>query len=239
MLKTAFSLFLITITLNAYSQKIKSGKAIYGLTLIEKKDSESLKMMLSINPNFFNVAKEIEFELSFNSSKSLFTEKKKLYSDEQATQMALAKMSVFGNTMIRSDSVFKEYLIENIGEYIIKSELNKNWEISSETKKINDFVCYKATTELTVTNVRGVFKSQIIAWFCPEISFQYGPNGYAGLPGLILELHTKEGVFCLKKLIMNDKEEEIKNLKSLQIVTEIEYEKISVENYKKFLNSRN
>lgn len=238
MKKNLYTIIILLVLFECYSQKSFSGTAFYGVTMIEKKDSESQKMMLSINPNFFNVAKEIEFELSFNNDGAFFATKNKLYSDDQAAQLAFAKMGIFGNTITSKDSVYKEYLIENIGEYIIKSELNKKWKISSETKNINNFVCYKATTELTVTNVRGVFKSLIIAWFCPEISFQYGPNGYGGLPGLIFELQTKDGSFGLKKLILNNKKQSLKNLKQLQIVTENEYDKISFENYKKFIENR-
>lgn len=50
-------------------------------------------------------------------------------------------------------------------------------EITQESKKIGDFICYKAIT-----------KNKRVVWFTPEIPLQFGPKQYRGLPGLILEV---------------------------------------------------
>lgn len=238
MIKPLYVLILFLLFFDSYSQKINSGVVTYGITLIDKKDSASQKMMLEMYPNFFNVAKEIEFELSFNSNQSIFTEKTKMYSDQQTVFTILAKIAIFGNTKIKNDSIYKEYIIENIGQYIVKSETLKNWKITEETKKIDKFVCYKATNEVIITNPRGTFKNPIIAWFCPEIPFQYGPNGFGGLPGLILEIQTTVGVFGAKKITLSKEIRKISGLKNLEIVSEAEYDKISMDNYKAFLESQ-
>ena len=68
-----------------------------------------------------------------------------------------------------------------------------HWRIiSTETKKIDNYTCYKATTEYVVTNPKGTFKHPVVAWFCPEIPISHGPNGYGGLPGLILEIQIRK-----------------------------------------------
>lgn len=58
-----------------------------------------------------------------------------------------------------------------------------NWNISeTESKKINNFTCYKATT---------VFRgSEIVAYYTPEIPIGFGPFKFKGLPGLILEVYN-------------------------------------------------
>lgn len=64
-----------------------------------------------------------------------------------------------------------------------------SWNISSETKKIDSFVCQKATT---------YFRGRLYtAWFCPDILYSYGPWKLNGLPGIILEVSDskKEVVF--------------------------------------------
>lgn len=58
-----------------------------------------------------------------------------------------------------------------------------SWNISeTESKKINNFTCYKATT---------VFRgSEIVAYYTPEIPIGFGPFKFKGLPGLILEVYN-------------------------------------------------
>jgi len=61
--------------------------------------------------------------------------------------------------------------------YIKDSAIKINWEISSETKKIGNFTCTKATA-----NFRG---RDYTAWFTTDIPLPYGPWKLMGLPGLI------------------------------------------------------
>ena len=82
------------------------------------------------------------------------------------------------------ESYGKTFLIEDIAFN------KKDWTISPEIKKIGNFVVYKATTKKVVENSKGTFTHKIIAWFAPELPFSFGPIGYGGLPGLILELEV-------------------------------------------------
>jgi GLPGLI family protein len=65
------------------------------------------------------------------------------------------------------------------------------WEISKEKKVIGNYVCYKAITKKVTINSKGSFTRDIIAWFTTELPFYFGPKGYGGLPGLILELDDR------------------------------------------------
>lgn len=71
-----------------------------------------------------------------------------------------------------------------------------NWKITTETKKINNFLCYKAIP--------------IEARFCPEIPLPYGPENYAGLPGSIFEVYEINGGGHLWKLKAIEKNKEKK-----------------------------
>lgn len=71
---------------------------------------------------------------------------------------------------------------------IIRDSMPKlEWKIvQGETKKINNFVCNKATL-----NYRG---SKLVAYYTNEIPISFGPWKFKGLPGLILEVYnTSEG----------------------------------------------
>ena len=59
------------------------------------------------------------------------------------------------------------------------------WKLTGEQKKINDYICQKATCQHEEDN--------ITAWFTPQIPISTGPNGYTGLPGLILEVDINDG----------------------------------------------
>lgn len=73
--------------------------------------------------------------------------------------------------------------------YLVKDDLPEvKWDINhTQTKKINQFVCKKATT-----NFRG---SKIVAWYAPEIPIPFGPWKFKGLPGLMLEVYSQNDRF--------------------------------------------
>lgn len=92
-------------------------------------------------------------------------------------------------------------------EFIITDSLNTNWLLTSETKKIENYLCYKATQDISMSNGTKnadgslkFFKKTITAWFSPEIPYSFGPGGYGGLPGLIVELQDENKTFGLVKL---------------------------------------
>ena len=92
-------------------------------------------------------------------------------------------------------------------KYFIKSDTNKyNWRITTESKTINDFLCYRATAIIEYDDFRGKEKHEIEAWFCPEIPFSYGPDIYYGLPGLIFEANyvNSKVKFYLKSIVKLD-----------------------------------
>jgi len=90
-------------------------------------------------------------------------------------------------------------------KYIIEDNIPKyKWKILNEIKEIEGYLCMKAETYDAV-------KDQVIhAWFADGIIFSGGPEGYSGLPGLILELNINNGdvvVTASKVTITPDKVE--------------------------------
>jgi GLPGLI family protein len=237
MKKTAlFILLLITCSVTC---QIKSGTISYGVTVIENKNSKLDELMLSMNANYLTITKEFEFTLTFNTKESFFQKMDKLYSDEDASKMGILKIGFQGNILQKNDSIYKETSLERIGDFIVKKEILKGWVISAETKFIDQYKCYKATNEIVVINPKGTFKHPVTAWFCPQIPFAYGPNGFGGLPGLILELQTKDAVFGTKKIILSNEVTPLKTkLKNYKIITELEIEKIIEKKHEEFMNEK-
>ena len=80
-------------------------------------------------------------------------------------------------------------LKETLGKkYLIEDDIPKfKWKILNEIKEIEGYLCMKAETY-------DKSKDQVIhAWFADGILFSGGPEGYSGLPGMILELNINNG----------------------------------------------
>ena len=88
--------------------------------------------------------------------------------------------------------------------YMYYSFSDFNWKITNQSKKINNYVCYKAIGNLKPLNPN-LPNYYFEAWFSPEIPLQYGPNGYGGLPGLIFEIYFLDGTGVHWKLKSIDK----------------------------------
>jgi GLPGLI family protein len=103
--------------------------------------------------------------------------------------------------------------------FLVKDSLpDYSWELSSETKNIGNYTCYKATYSKEVENKNISFKDgdsveetkkEIIvttAWYTPQIPLSDGPGPYQGLPGLILEMNDGKKTIVCTEIILNPSE---------------------------------
>jgi GLPGLI family protein len=195
-------IFLFLFTLNCYSQKV-SGNVIYQKHMIDasnkisKPDSKVrfLAFLKKINTNL----QRIDYTLEFNAFESIFFSSKIMESDNKR-DMKLATNLGGGRGLlyINIETKLKLHQADGFGEnFLIKGEIEYDWIITQETKIIKGYTCYKANLK----NDKGT-----VAYFTKEIPFSFGPNGYCGLPGLILELNLKNGFsFKVKEIFINKK----------------------------------
>jgi GLPGLI family protein len=113
-----------------------------------------------------------------------------------------------------------------------ESKIFDKWEITSESKMINGYKCFKANFSKTQTMLGKEYTNKAIAWFCPDIPVSFGPAEFSGLPGLIFQLQANEYSFVLKNITFES------NLKisapsSGKEMTLDEYLKLSTENMEK------
>ena len=78
------------------------------------------------------------------------------------------------------DAMGKKYLIEDTLKVIA-------WKLGTETKKILNYDCAKATYEDTTR------KQKIVAWFTESLTLTAGPANFGSLPGMILGLDINNG----------------------------------------------
>ena len=99
--------------------------------------------------------------------------------------------------------------------------INIEWKINTETKKIGNFSCIKATTTFRGRNYT--------AWFTTDIPVPYGPWKLNNLPGLILEAYDED-----KYVYWYFKNIEFPSMKSQEIESDITKNLNSYINYTSF-----
>lgn len=86
----------------------------------------------------------------------------------------------------RQENRCQEFAFATGGTYSYDEEIPEiDWQLTGETKEIGGFACQSAECDL-----RGRHWS---VWYAPEIKISEGPYKLMGLPGLILEAHSKDG----------------------------------------------
>lgn len=171
---------------------------------------------------------KLKLELRFNKELSYFT-KTNLNKEEgfnfgeQTLEILIGYQEVFYDSK-------KKYLYQDYGEVLVKEETNRNWNISTESKKIDNYVCYKATCTENFIARDGISKVRVItAWFCPQLPYSFGPLEYNDLPGLILELEKNGNKVIAKSIVFSDNEIKIQ-LPNKKTITKEAYNKKIREN---------
>jgi GLPGLI family protein len=222
------NLFFFMFAFNCFSQ-VTNGKIDYGLHISTFEGLEKTTMMKGAYAKAIENAPFLNFELLFNTTESYFSLKDGLGLDDQGYIYAKLFSGYDGSVYQKDDFSYSEINGE-IGNFLIKNDKRKDWILMNETKQINGFVCFKATAVKTVENSKGIFHFPIIAWYCPQIPLSYGPNGYGGLPGLILELQVRNILFGVKTMDLKpDQYTDLPKLKDYKIVTEKEYQSVFVK----------
>ena len=122
-------------------------------------------------------------------------------------------------------------------QFLISDSLtNLEWQLTTETKQIGQYVCMKAIATKKVdefdwrsmrrkkpskssntkkdstktTNISDDIEIpkeiEVTAWYTPQIPVSQGPGDFWGLPGLILEVNTDKTTILCSKIIMNPEE---------------------------------
>ncbi|RZK10336.1 MAG: GLPGLI family protein [Flavobacterium sp.] len=183
---------------------------------------------------FVNVLESITFELVANDSIAVFKKIEKLPTDEPHP---LSKILGNGTYFTNLKSKEKIKIIDASGQAfsVVVPFDEYQWEITSETKTINGFKCYKAKTqkEKYVEWRNETIITEPEVWFSPEIPFRFGPFGLIGLPGLILEASLNGKVYYHATKIDLDYKlpstKELRRPNKGKFVTEKEMEQITMK----------
>jgi GLPGLI family protein len=211
-MKNYFIIFLILVSSNGFSQKI-CGKVTYVVSMEsytkEKIDSisknlktKNVKMDKWMRDVFENTP-DVKAFLEFNNNESLYFVEDKMQNDGKATYN-VNRTFAGGDNKYYKNTKTKEYFNESstFGELMLIEIEPKKWKITQESKKIGNYVCYKAI-DITSKNR----KMKPIVWFTPEIPVSFGPLKYNGLPGLVILVEMSKRTISVSEIILNPKDE--------------------------------
>lgn len=147
----------------------------------------------------------------------------------------------------------KEFLVKD-------SLPDLNWQMEAETRVIGGYNCFKATAlkPVSKTDFRNLRPKKeettsekpadetkktsfmdaiempkvviVTAWYSPEIPVNQGPEGYWGLPGLILEVNDGKTVILCSKVVLNPKvKAEIKAPTKGKLISQQEFDEAVIK----------
>jgi GLPGLI family protein len=178
--------------------QIQNGKIGYGVSIEMIEGFKGTIMEKPYNESINN-AKYLSFTLLFNKVNAVFSSDEGLEVEDKDVFMSKVSAGYMNEVFQNKD--FSLCAVNGFGNYLLKTDAVKDWVLVNETKEIEGFLCYKATSSKKGVNTGVVFP--VTAWYCPKIPFSYGPNGYGNLPGLILELQVRNVVYGVKKIDLN------------------------------------
>jgi len=194
---------------------------------------------------------EKTYILSFNKEESVFKEEDKVDAISGATDS-------WGSNFSRGEqykNVKENILVQNQEFYgkrfLVKDKLQPiSWVTGKETKKIGQYLCFKATATIPTNELawydfswsdlseseqteKGaeVKMTNVEAWYTLQIPVSNGPAEYWGLPGLILEVTTGNTTMLCSKIILNPKEK-------ITIIAPDKGKEITKSEYKKTIQEK-
>jgi GLPGLI family protein len=189
-----------------YSQTNKTATCVYKVyTPFDLKKTEVSNLSESIAKT-----KPLSYVLTIcnNTSKFSLVDNMEL-DDVDLLSIKFRKILSFGGkyveTSLNDDEIFESR--ENMGaNFAIKTKISDyKWSITNESKMIDNYFCLKATCQIKGRGRGGaVIDKEIIAYFCPELNYQFGPREFCGLPGLILEVVVDNSVIGIESISFNN-----------------------------------
>ncbi len=225
---TVLFFIVIAFTNLTMSSQISSGLAKYTIKFNDKEsffgDIKYKSAYADLLTGLNKKSKNVKFILEFNQKESLFYVEESLNIDYGILVTSNSNGLFYNDSKSRLQQVDSNFG----GLYLIESNLIKKtgWRLKKEYKMINGYKCFKAENFI---KVGGSSFSKIVAWYCPEIPFRFGPVGINNLPGLIFELtitDSFEKTFLLSELKLSENTIKITKPNKGKKVTKSEYNEI-------------
>lgn len=226
----------------AVSAQNNEGTVLYKQTVYMRREMQA-NVPAGMDPNMArNIPESVtnEFNLNFTATTSLY--KEIASNDDPAAgaegggmrfMMRRVNPPIYkdlaNNRQVEEVDLFgKQFLVDDVIP-------TRAWKVTGQQKKILDYPCISATvTDSLMGRAR-----LITAWFAPTIPVALGPQGYGGLPGMILEVdfEGRSVITAAEVKLQKPAEGSIKVPEKGKKVTRAEYNKIREEKMKEMRES--
>ncbi len=225
-----------------------SGRVLYDYYLNVDEAESALQKLKETKPDVYKqfgenlrrsnqIRNELKFELQFNDHQSIF------YVNEQAVPTKQDQLAYSTAVIMASNAKDAYYIdhqkqlrlsrgkLEQTPVNIIEPYDKYEWTITGNKKTVSGRTLLEATTQRTVQTKEGNESTTTVqVWYAPEIPVSFGPLGYDGLPGLIMELRFGPkyvtGFTAIEVNInTSEKQKEIKKPKAVADLTEGDFQR--------------
>ena len=179
-----------------YSQSMKDKAYL----LVKYDETSMIDSTDLLKKNYDVMGLEIGKSMSkFYSISLLETKNAMMEQIKQTGALDMRNLTTPKNKRGKQNITFKNYAskqltsTENLGmfNYTVQENIPViNWKIHSDTMRILNYSCQKATCQFRGRNYE--------VWFTPEINVSEGPWKFTGLPGLILKVTESKGHFIFE-----------------------------------------
>lgn len=229
-MKKTLLLFTILISALSSGQSIKATYKVQAENIFNTSRPDTLpeivqKTFKEAERSFANIS----YKLEINSDESFFSMEDMLLNEaDKKAKLAKALAGFSGKIYSNKKENLKLRQTDVYGQvFIISSEYDQlEWNITKETRQINGFKAYKAFADENYDTGEKTETWKIVAWFVPELNQPFGPGGYGGLPGLIVELQRAGKIYTLSDYKRVKKDLTIAKPEEGRRVTQKEFENI-------------
>ncbi len=240
-MRNLFFLFFGLLTL-AVSAQTNEGTIVYKQTVFMRREAQAMAPAGADQNMTRNIPESMttEFELNFTANESFYKELASRTDETAGEGGGMRFMMRRFNPPIYKDLANNRQVEENdlFGKQFLIDDVipARAWKITGQQKKVLDYPCISATFTDSIMGRARV----VTAWFAPTLPVAIGPQGYGGLPGMILEVEFDGGrsvVTAAEVKLQKPAEGAIKVPEKGKKVTRAEYQKIQAEKMKEMRES--
>jgi len=166
-----------------YDRKVYYSRIIDNLPYLSEEEKARQKLTWGKDEGWSH-----PYILQFDQDQTLYT-----YGEQEKNNAYSWKQDEFVLIHDRNNDKIQHQIVLGGKLYLVEDNVPQiKWKMLNEIREVEGFLCMKAETKDPV-------KDQTIhAWFTTEIPISSGPEGYGGLPGMILMLEINDGTAIIE-----------------------------------------